>query len=429
MPRYHMKTFKIAFYELKKIMRNWRWIALFLLQPIAATLLLGLAADHKPKDINIALYDKNKNQYSNQITDDLFNEKRLSINVLSNEEDVRKQLEDNKASLGIIIDVARRGQKISGSVELIDNVTTPEITGEAKILFSDLTKDTLTKFAQDNATDQIDSRVKSESEQKSNDLNSAVSRLKDQIALLPLPAQNLQDLNESLNSIKVDSTIAVDNVAIDGQNISLNETRNTNRELKYFDFYAPALIILLIVFIGMNRTATTITEERQNGTFERFFVTPFTKSNMIFGKMLAYTTASIVLAGIITAILSLVFNAALGPIWLVVLIAVITGLTAVALGLLISSFTYNTEESINVSVLLFFIFLILTTLIFQNETMHPIAVFLSKIIPFTYSIIIMREVNLLNLGFYDIWPGLAILIAYLFAFLFLSAIVLRRKAT
>jgi len=424
-----MKTLKIALYELKKILRDWRWIALFLLQPICATVLLGLAAYHYPQDITVAIYSDRLNQYSDEIINDLRNEKKLNITIYDDENQVRQLLKDDKANLGIILDIGRDGGNITGKVDLIENVTIPEISGEGKKLFSDLTKDSFSSFAEQNAKGQFDSRVKNETATKSSQLQASVASLREKIVSLPLPSAVSAELLPAIDGLDVNANIDTANIKIDSQTVEVIQSKNTTKKLTYFDYYASGLIVLLVIFIGMNRTATTITQEREEGTFERFFVTPFTKSQMIFGKMLAYTTASIALTAIVTAILAYGFSAALGPMWLVLLITMITGLTAVALGLLISSLTYNIAESINVSVLLFFIFLIIDTLIFQSQTMHPAALFLSKAIPFTYSVLILREVNLLNLGFMDIWKGLAILVIYLFAFLFLSAVVLRRKAT
>lgn len=423
-----MKTLKIAIFELKKMIRDWRWIVFFFLQPILATLLLGLAAYNHPKDMKVALFNQSPNQYSKQIEDEIIKTAELKVSVLENETAVRENLTKDLSSLGVILNIEDISGKAEGKIDIIENVVAPQISSEAKLKVVDSTENTIKIFVKDNSFEDVEEIVSSQSRKKREDADASILELKNKISELPLPANILDELKTSVDKVKVDTEIKTDDIIIDADPIKVSSEENSHEELKFFDYYAPAVIILLIIFIGMNQTSTSITQEREAGTFERFFATPYTKMQMVFGKMTAYMSLSIVLAIIVISILSLVFKSSLGPLWLVGLVTFMTGLTAIALGLFISALTYNVFESVNASVLVFFIILILTTLIFQPETMHPFAKFLSDLFPFTYSIKIMREVNLLKLGFFDVWKGLAINAAYLFGLLFLSAILLRRRS-
>jgi ABC-type polysaccharide/polyol phosphate export permease len=110
------------------------------------------------------------------------------------------------------------------------------------------------------------------------------------------------------------------------------------------------------------------------------------------------------------------------------LITFLTGLSALSLGILVSSITYTIPESIQLASLTFYAFLILTQFLFDPSTMHPVLRFVSNIIPFTYSVKAMREINILNMGFVDVWPVVVILHGSLAVFSTLSILALNRKA-
>jgi len=45
------RMFKIAYYELTKLIRDTRWLIIFVLQPIILVILLGLVTFYEPKNI------------------------------------------------------------------------------------------------------------------------------------------------------------------------------------------------------------------------------------------------------------------------------------------------------------------------------------------------------------------------------------------
>ncbi len=373
---------KIALYELKKLTRDTRWLVLFLVQPILVVLFLGLVTWREPQNIRVSFFNKEDNQYSQQIVQDLEREKKLILVYDSSADEAHRQVKDNITRSAVIIDIAKKNDIISGSIEIMENSTLPELSGQTKKIILKATEDTVKNFSVENVKN-----------------------------LMPQSAQ-----------IKIDET------NIDLSPIEIRETKNTNKNIKYFDYFLSALIVLLITINCLNLSSTTITTERIEGTFERFFVTPFKKYHMIIGKLLAFAIVAIVLSIIIILTLKTLFAVTLGPIWLVLLITFITALMAIALGIFISSITYTIRESILMGIMAFYLTLILTPFLFQSETMHPIIGKIPLIIPFTYSIKAMREVNILGFDFYQILPDLLMLVGYFVGFIILSILLLRRRA-
>lgn len=419
---------KIAYYEFRKIIRDWRFVLIFLSQPIILITLLGLTAFKQPENIAVSVYNKEQNSYSEKIVSALQKEKDLKIEILGSEQAVRDNIGSDKSKEAVIINIAKRDGNIGGTLEVIDNATVPEISGTAKKIILNSITETLTNFYTENAEGEVKQASSEFQNQFSTSIKKRVSDISTQISLLPLPAENLTVLQKSISDLGSLSNDGLNNILIESKTIPITESKNTNKEIKYFDFYASSIIILLIIMIGLNTSSTTITQERIDGTFERFFVTPFTKVQMIFGKMITLSTISIALSVIAIFSLAVLFKVNMGPVWLVLLIAYLSSLVAISLGMLISSFTRTIAESMQVAMLFFFSSLIMTTFIFQPETMHPIIQNVSKIIPFTYSINAMREVNILNFGFFDVWKDLLILFGYIFLFLILAVVLLKRKA-
>jgi len=187
-------------------------------------------------------------------------------------------------------------------------------------------------------------------------------------------------------------------------------------------------MVILLILICLNASVTSITQERADGTFERLFVTPYTKAQLIFGKMISYVSISLALSLVTIYSLSIFFSVNLCPVWLVGLIAFAIGLASIALGLLVSALTYSVGESIQVGTLIFFAMLILTGFLFQPENMRPVIEWIYYSLPFTYAILAMREVNLLNFGFSKIYIDLIIICGSALIFLLAAVVVLRRKA-
>ncbi len=417
---------KIAYYELKKLLRDTRWIIIFTMQPVILMVLLGLVAFYEPKDITFGVINKNDNKYSDEFIDEIKKEDILSIKTFDSEEILRNELSQDKLRSGLIVDIKDDGY-VSGSVEFIENSTVPELSAKAKEKIAKIYQRKVEDYAKDNVQTNIDDLVSEKKDVFEKDKNQSINSLKNKISDLGLPALITDQFNKAVNDVEIKADFdSGDNTGV--PKVELVESKNTTRDLKYFDFYASAIIILLTIMIALKAADTSITEERMTGTFERFFVTPYRKYHMIFGKMIAFTAIDLFLAMIIVFTMATAFDVNLGSYLLVFSIAFISALAAASLGLLISCITYTIPESIQVSNLIFFSFLILTGLLFQPESMHPVVKSVSSFLPFTFLIKATREVNLLNLTFIDVWPKLLVGIGFVFIFLFSASLLLKRKA-
>ena len=189
---------------------------------------------------------------------------------------------------------------------------------------------------------------------------------------------------------------------------------NEWQELKYFDFYASALVILLALLFAPGAGFTCYKHPR--GHWEQskeYLVSPYRRSEIIIGKMLAHTIFAIIIIILVLITLKILFDITLGNIALVLLVSILVGINAVILGLLISSITYSESESILLAIMCFLGLLIQMTYLIPWESMHTISKYISYAIPYTYGVQAIRSVNLVGAGFTDIWRDLLIMSGFI----------------
>jgi len=199
-------------------------------------------------------------------------------------------------------------------------------------------------------------------------------------------------------------------------------------KLQNFDYFASAIMVLLIILVLINLSGISITSERASGTFERLFVTPYSKIDVILGKAISLLCIGIIIALLGTASLYFIFSISIGNFWLVMLINLLVGATAVTLGLLVSSITYSVVESAELAMYLFFISVITTGIMSPIETANKYFAYVMKAVPFYYAVDASRRVNMVDAGWSNIAINIYILIGSFIFFLVLSIILLRREA-
>jgi ABC-2 type transport system permease protein len=198
-------------------------------------------------------------------------------------------------------------------------------------------------------------------------------------------------------------------------------------DLKAFDLGAPGVMVWIVLGICLLMATTAITSERSQGTIERIFASPYKGSEIILSKMLAYSFFAVLVALIILVTVKLIFDVALGNIFLAFLIAVLTGVNAVIFGILVSASTYSERESVIVGSSYWYLFMFLMGFVWPIETMHPILNYVSQFTPYYWAVTTMNHVDMVGWGFSMAWPALVILSAFIVAQAFVAMLLLRRE--
>jgi ABC-2 type transport system permease protein len=383
----------IAYYELKRILRNPRLVVIVLSQPIVIPILVGLIFYQDPQNIKIGLVNEHKNVYSDKIEERLKTNDKFEVSDYS-------QIDENEIKSGRIrgfvkIDI-EEDKEIKGNIKIFNDpagkVTGLAIESEIAKIVADLSKE----IVQKNINQKLDN--------------------------------NLREIEKILPSYisKNQVDINIDNISIEPIKYEISDV--TPFKLKFFDFYASAIMVLLIILVVLNLSGMSITSERVSGTFERLFVTPYSKLQVLLGKALAQLVIGILIAFLGIISLYLIYSISIGNVFLVILINLLVGITAITLGLLISSITYTVFESVELAMYAFFISVLTTGIISPAETAYKYFPFIMKINPFYYAVDASRRVNMLDASWSQIANDIYIIVAFLVGFFILSVLLLKREA-
>lgn len=184
-----------------------------------------------------------------------------------------------------------------------------------------------------------------------------------------------------------------------------------NPELKSVYLFVPGLIALIMMLISALMTSITITREKELGTMEILLVSPLKPLHIILGKVLPYLLLSFV--NVVTVLLlaryvfGVPFNGSYGLFFLEALLFVVT---ALSLGIMISTIANNQQTAMMISLAgLMLPVIILSGFIFPISSMPLFLQILSNIVPAKWFLIIIKGIMLKGVGLDYIWKETLVL--------------------
>jgi ABC-2 type transport system permease protein len=178
------------------------------------------------------------------------------------------------------------------------------------------------------------------------------------------------------------------------------------------NFFVPGMIAVVLQMMLITLTALSVVRERERGTLEQLSLTPVTPLALMTGKMLPYGVLGFVELCAILVIMRLVFDVPVNGSPLLLLILSIPFLiTALGLGLLISTKARSQAEAFQMSVGTLLPSVFLSGYIFLIENMPGVFQVISHAVPATYYIRILRGVILRGADLSQLWKEGLILAA------------------
>ncbi len=175
-----------------------------------------------------------------------------------------------------------------------------------------------------------------------------------------------------------------------------------NPGLRSRDFLVPGLVAVIITLIGALLTSLVVAREWERGTMEALLVTPVRVSELLLGKVLPYFLLG--LGGLLFSIAMAVWLFAVplrGSLWLLLTASSIFLLTALGMGLLISTIARNQFVAGQIAIIVTFLpAFILSGFIFDINSMPTPIQILTHVIPARYFVSILQTVFLAG----NIWP-------------------------
>lgn len=186
----------------------------------------------------------------------------------------------------------------------------------------------------------------------------------------------------------------------------------------------PALIGLILTFIGTIITSIGLVKERQTGTLEQLAVMPLKPSDVIVGKIAPYFILASVDMLVVTLLGMWIFdvpfngNPALFALGAAIFLFVVLGI-----GVLISTASKTQAQAIQLAIMILLPQILLSGFIFPLSAMPAAISWIGYCLPLTYFVQISQGIMLRGAGLDSLWPAYVVLTAM--ATLIFTAAVLR----
>lgn len=178
----------------------------------------------------------------------------------------------------------------------------------------------------------------------------------------------------------------------------------------------PGLMGVILTMTMVLMTGLAMTRERERGTMENLLATPALPVEVMAGKLVPYIMIGLVQATIIMLAARYLFRVPfLGSVPLlyeVILIFIAANLT---LGITFSSIAKNQLQAMQMTFFFFLPSILLSGFMFPFRGMPGWAQAIGEALPLTHFLRLVRGMLLKGQGWYDLWPNLWPLAAFMLA--------------
>ena len=202
-----------------------------------------------------------------------------------------------------------------------------------------------------------------------------------------------------------------------------------NSDLRTENYTIPGLIGVILQNLTLLLTAFSLVREREKCTIEQLLVSPLTPAEIILGKLTPF-----VFIGFIGFLLSLVLGLTLfnvpvaGNLILLIALGAIFVFCSLALGILISTISKTQFQSMLLCMILILPSILLSGFIFPVDAMPAVVQVLSKFLPLTYFLNIIRGIITKGVGASYLLSDITILSLLSLVLLALSIFRYKKKA-
>ncbi len=183
-----------------------------------------------------------------------------------------------------------------------------------------------------------------------------------------------------------------------------------NPDMKTANFMVPGLVAIIMQVVIMLLTVFAIVREKEYGTLEQLMVTPVSRFGLMLGKLIPFAVIGIIETTMVLAIMRLLFGVPIaGSLLLLAGFTLVFLFTVLAIGLLISTFSSNQIQALQLAFLVVLPSVLLSGFIFPQESMPDIIYVIGQFVPATYFIRILRGIILRDARFDELWTNAATL--------------------
>lgn len=349
--------------EFYHIFRDKRTMFILFGMPIAQIMLFGFAITNEINNVNIAILDHSKDSETQKIISKINASKYFNLEQeITNENQIEAIFKKGKVKAVLVFEndfIKNLQTQKQAKVQIITDATDPNIAN------------TITNYTN---------------------------------AILQNHIQEVNTLNKPTYQIQTQTQLYY------------------NPELKSVFTFVPGVMTVILMLVSAMMTSISITREKELGTMEVLLVSPMKPYQVIIGKVFPYIFLSIINAVVILLLGFFVFKMPFqGDLFLLAFVTVLFIITALSLGILISTISSSQQMAMMISLMgLMLPVIILSGFIFPISSMPLPLQIISNIIPAKWFIIIIKAIMLKGATFSIIWKEILILIAMSALFIGLS---------
>ena len=234
------------------------------------------------------------------------------------------------------------------------------------------------------------------------------------------------------NTTKATAALAAMEQAKKGLNPALQERIDLKTDINYvygaydlslFDNFGSLLIGFLVFFFTFLIAGISFLQERTTGTLEKLLSTPIKRWEIVAGYVAGFGTVTVVQSTIITFFVVYVLDIMMiGSLWLVLLITLLSAMTALSLGILLSTAATSEFQMIQ------FIPIVVVPQVFFTGLfdLSPEWTVVGKFMPLYYVADALDKVMMRGGGFASIALDICVLLGLTLIFMIANTMLLKR---
>jgi ABC-2 type transport system permease protein len=359
-----------------------RTLALMLLAPIMAMLIFGFAFGSSPKHVKVLLVNQDNGTMAGQFVG-LLDHDTLDLMSVSDANVARQQVRDGQAVAAIIFQSSFTDDATPRmSADIVPHAA-PKITvvppkGAHAEVFLDSTNSQLAGVV---------------------------------VPELAKGAQKLGATQGAKSPLNFDTSYAFAKA----------------RDARYIDYFVPGVLAFAITLFTTLLTLLAFVGERTTGTLDRLRVTPATEAEIVLGYELAFGVIAAVQGALILLVAMWVYHIlVVGPLYLAMLLVILTAIDAQAVGILVSAGAQREGQAVQFIPFIVFPTFLLSGIFVAVASLPSWLRPFSYVLPATWGIEGLRNVLLRGWGLEHVWVQVAVLAGFAVVFTALAIAGLRR---
>ncbi|MCC2316771.1 ABC transporter permease [Cellulomonas chengniuliangii] len=193
------------------------------------------------------------------------------------------------------------------------------------------------------------------------------------------------------------------------------------------DRFGPLLLGLFPLIVMFLVTSVATLRERTSGTLERLMASPIGRGDLIGGYALGFGVLAVVQGLVLTGVaVGLLGMDVAGPLWVVMLVAVLDAILGATLGLAASALARTEFQAVQLMPLFVFPQLITCGLFMPRDQMPAVLEAVSRVLPLTYGVDALQRLAA-GEGFADVRGDVLVIAGFIVGAVLVGATTLRRQ--